>query len=223
MSGPGVSRFLDLAATPPGEFSDRLNPVFVRELRRALRTSFFVGGFVTLQAVTFVAALIESGISSLVQVSGSGDFISGLVGGATMIAFGDILPFANLGSLRNELGEGRNGELLVTAGLSSWQIVGGRVLVAVCTGAILHESIQPVDRLHQLPDLPETGQHANREDKRDNPVQHRVHLHDANDFLMDQPGPSPVPCGPARLGWAKPPRHDPVREVRPASAAQPPG
>lgn len=143
MSGPGVSRFLDLAAPPPGEFSDRLNPVFVRELRRALRTSFFVGGFVTLQAVTFVAALIESGISSLVQISGSGDFISGLVGGATMIAFGYILPFANLGSLRNELGEGRNGELLVTAGLSSWQIVGGRVLVAVCTGAILLMSVTP--------------------------------------------------------------------------------
>lgn len=143
MSDSGATRLIDHAAAPPGEFSDRLNPVFVRELRRALRTPFFVGGFVTLQAVTFVAALIQSGLGSVIRVSGSADLVSGLVNGATVAAFGYLLPLANLGSLRSELGEGRNGELLVTAGLSSWQIVGGRILVAMCTGAVLLISVMP--------------------------------------------------------------------------------
>lgn len=143
MNGPGASRHVDGAAAPPGEFSDRLNPVFVRELRRALRTPFFVGGFVALQAVTFLAALIESGLSSALRAGASGIPLSGLVGGAAAIAFGYVLPLSNLGSLRSELGDGRNGELLVTAGLSSWQIVGGRVLVATCTGAVLLVSVIP--------------------------------------------------------------------------------
>lgn len=143
MSVPGASRHVDGAAAPPDEFSDRLNPVFVRELRRALRTPFFVGGFVSLQAVTFIAALVESGFSSALRAGGSGIPLSGLVGGAAAIAFGYVLPLSNLGSLRSELGDGRNGELLVTAGLSSWQIVGGRVLVATCTGAVLLVSVIP--------------------------------------------------------------------------------
>lgn len=143
MSGPGASRIPDDAAAPRADFPDRLNPVFVRELRRALRTPFFVGGFVTLQAVTFLAALVESGIGSMIQVSGSVSLFPGLVGGATAVAFGYLLPFANLDSLRSELGPGRNGELLVTAGLSPWQIVGGRVLVAGSTGAVLLASVVP--------------------------------------------------------------------------------
>jgi hypothetical protein len=60
-----------------------------------------------------------------------------------VVAFGYLLPFANLNSLRSELGSGRSGELLVTAGLSSWQIVGGRILVAASTGAVLLMSVVP--------------------------------------------------------------------------------
>ncbi len=143
MSAPAASRFLEHAAAPPGEFSDRLNPVFVRELRRSLRTPFFVSGFVILQAVTFLAALIEVWVDAVIRPSSGIGSLSGLVTGTTLFAYGYVLPLAYLNSLHSELGGGRNGELLVTAGLSSWQIVGGRVLVVLSTGAVLLASVMP--------------------------------------------------------------------------------
>lgn len=39
----------------------------------------------------------------------------------------------------------------------------------------------------------------------------------------DQPGASTLPCDLPRLGWPEPVGDDPVREVRTASAAEPPG
>jgi len=129
------------AALSLTDFPDRLSPVFVRDLRRALRTPFLVASFVVLQALAFLAVIVESGISAL--------FTGGPVSFAvalpvvTSIMFGFALPLAHFNSLQSEMGPGRNAELLVTARLSLRQIVGGRILVASSVSAVLLVSLLP--------------------------------------------------------------------------------
>ena len=43
---------------PVSYFPDLLNPIFVRDLRQGLRSSFFIWAFVSLQAVAILTALM---------------------------------------------------------------------------------------------------------------------------------------------------------------------
>lgn len=123
---------------PVSDFPDRLNPVFVRELRRLLRSPHFVTGFLLLQIFALLAALLKIGLA----VAGPTPPPDALAGVASFF-FGFILPLFHFNSLQTELGTRRNGELLATAGLDAWQIVGGRVLAAASLGFVLLVSLLP--------------------------------------------------------------------------------
>lgn len=134
------------AALPGGFSADHLDPMVVREYRRLLRSPLLAVSFLGLHVIALLISLVESGIAALIVAPGRAGAIpssEGLLATITSLVFGLLLPLAHFQSLRGELGAGRNAELLVTAGLSPWQIVGGRVLAATGLGALLLISILP--------------------------------------------------------------------------------
>ncbi len=143
MSGPTGSRPARAAALSAREFPDGLNPVFVRELRRALRAPFHVGGFLLAHGLILVAILAELGMSSLSSSTAAMPQNGPFVPMAVFLAFALILPLGNFSSLQSELGPGRNGELLATSQTSLWSIVTGRVLAATFFGALVLISMVP--------------------------------------------------------------------------------
>jgi hypothetical protein len=146
MIGSTGSRREGRAALPGGSSADHLDPVLVREYRRLLRSPWLAVAFLGLHAAALLISLVESGIAALIVSPGRGGAIpssEGLLAFITSLAFGLVLPLAHFQSLGSELGAGKNAELLVTAGLSPWQIVGGRVLAATGLGALLLISILP--------------------------------------------------------------------------------
>jgi hypothetical protein len=134
------------SALPGVSSADRLDPMLVREYRRLLRSPLLAVAFLGLHAIALLISLVESGIAALLVAPGRAGAIpssEGLLAAITSLVFGLLLPLAHFQSLRGEFGAGRNAELLMTAGLSPWQIVGGRVLAATGPGALLLISILP--------------------------------------------------------------------------------
>ena len=125
------------------EFPDWLSPIFVRDLRQGLRARFFVWGFLVLQSIAMLAALVEWAVMDLLGTSGIGPLFSGAFAGITSIVFGLLLPLSLFDALQPELGRGRNVELLLTSQLSRWQIVRGKLLVASTLSTLLLTSLLP--------------------------------------------------------------------------------
>ncbi len=125
------------------EFPDWLSPIFVRDLRQGLRARFFVWGFLVLQSIAMLAALVEWAVMELLGTSGIGPLFSGAFAGITSIVFGLLLPLSLFDALQPELGRGRNVELLLTSQLSRWQIVRGKLLVASTLSTLLLTSLLP--------------------------------------------------------------------------------
>lgn len=145
MDTPGA-RGANRAPRWDGRPGDGLDPLMVREYRRLLRSPLLTIAFLGLHAVLLIVSVIETGAVALAPGRGGG--LSGWPGGGLLdgvgaLAFGLLLPLAHFRSLRAELGEGRNAELLVMAGLGPWQIVGGRVLAATALCAVLLVSVMP--------------------------------------------------------------------------------
>ncbi len=126
---------------PVSEFPDWLNPVFVRDLRQGLRTSFFVWIFVLLHSLALVAAMGEWTVVHL--FGGDALLFAGLFAAMTGLVFGFVLPLSLFHSLRPELGRGRNAELLLTSRLTRWEIVRGKLLVATTLSGLLLVSLLP--------------------------------------------------------------------------------
>jgi hypothetical protein len=127
---------------PVSDFPDWLNPVFVRDLRQGLRSSFFIWAFVSLQAVAILTALMEWAMAQFFGGSG-GPLLAGASTMVTSLIFSFFLPLSLFHSLQPELGRGRNAELLLTSRLSRWQIVRGKLLVATTLSALLLVSLLP--------------------------------------------------------------------------------
>jgi|GEM_PF-495557 len=125
------------------EFPDWLSPIFVQDLRQGLRARFFVWGFLVLQSIAMLAALVEWAVMELLGTSGIGPLFSGAFAGITSIVFGLLLPLSLFDALQPELGRGRNVELLLTSQLSRWQIVRGKLLVASTLSTLLLTSLLP--------------------------------------------------------------------------------
>lgn len=128
---------------PASDFPDWLNPIFVRDLRQGLRSSFFIWAFVLLQGVAILAALTEWAMAQFFGGSGGGPVLAGASTVVTSLVFTFFLPLSLFHSLQPELGRGRNAELLLTSRLSRWQIVRGKLLVATTLSALLLVSILP--------------------------------------------------------------------------------
>ncbi|MDF1861351.1 MAG: hypothetical protein P1U87_14140 [Verrucomicrobiales bacterium] len=127
------------------QFSDRLSPVFVRELRQGLRAHSFVWAFVTFQVGALTATLLELFIfESFDGYTGVfPQIFSNLFRVLLHFGFGLLLPLTQFSALHSEIGRGRNIELVLASGLTRWQLVWGKFLVASTLSGLLLISLLP--------------------------------------------------------------------------------
>lgn len=132
---------LDVALSV-SDFPDRLSPVFVRDVRRALREKVFAGGFLSLHVLAFLAALLEWTISMMLGDLGGATTFPGTLTLLSTFVFQLLLPLSFFNSIQGEL-NGRNVELLITSSLTAWQIVRGKFFTASALCALLLVSLLP--------------------------------------------------------------------------------
>ncbi|MEC5128462.1 hypothetical protein VSU19_17000 [Verrucomicrobiales bacterium BCK34] len=125
------------------DFSDRFSPVFVRDLRRGLRSDFFVWTFVITHVIALIASLAEWAITQFLGTVGVGSTFSFLFIGTIWFVFSIILPLSMFKALTPEVGNTRNIELLLTSNLKRWQIVRGKLYVEMALSALLLFSLLP--------------------------------------------------------------------------------
>lgn len=125
------------------QFSDRLSPVFVRDLRQGLRAHYLVWAFILFQVVGLLATLLEVSFKSFFDAPAGGIPFSALLQVAFAFGFGLILPLTQFAALQSEIGVGRNVELLLASTLTRWQIVWGKFLVAGSLSGLLLISLLP--------------------------------------------------------------------------------
>ncbi|WP_193214133.1 hypothetical protein [Luteolibacter marinus] len=135
-----------IPATPPpagsslDEFSDKLSPMLVKELRQGLRAKTFVILFLALQALLGVVLLSAVGITS-----GSGDSgpsVSRVI--FFFFAFAALVaqPLRGIGALHNEI-KGQTIDLMVLTRLGAWRIVLGKWVAIVSQTSLLLVTIAP--------------------------------------------------------------------------------
>ena len=122
------------------ELSDRLSPVFVKELRQGLRANYFVMPFIGAQVLAILAVLLEMFFG---QFSGGGVFRGNVFLPLLSLVFSLLLPLTLFSSLQPEISAGKNVELLLMSGLSRWQIVRGKFLVACVLSGLMMISLLP--------------------------------------------------------------------------------
>ncbi|MEM7602648.1 MAG: hypothetical protein AAF357_14680 [Verrucomicrobiota bacterium] len=128
---------------PLTSYSDRLSPVFVRDLRQLLRSTLIVATFLILQAAALGMTGIELVLSWISEGTISGTFLSTALPTFLGVGFGLIIPLTALNALQPELSRGRNVELLLSSSLSRWQIVFGKWLTMTILSGLLLSSIAP--------------------------------------------------------------------------------
>lgn len=122
------------------EFSDKLSPMLVKELRQGLRAKTFVILFLALQALLCVVLL-----SAVGATSGSGD--SGRSVSSVIFFFFSLAalvaqPLRGVGALHNEI-KGQTIDLMVLTRLGAWRIVLGKWVAIVSQTALLLVAIAP--------------------------------------------------------------------------------
>ncbi len=125
------------------DFPDRFSPIFVRDLRRGLRSDFFVWTFVITHAIALIASLAEWAITQFTGAVGFGSSFSFLSIGTIWLVFSLILPLSMFNALTPEVGNTRNIELLLTSNLKRWQIVRGKLYVELTLSSLLLFSLLP--------------------------------------------------------------------------------
>lgn len=133
------------AATPPpvphslDEFSDRISPMLVKELRQGLRAKTFVIVFLALQALLAVVLLSAIGASS---AESSGQRVSSIIFFFFSLAVLIVQPLRGIGALHNEI-KGNTIDLMVLTRLGAWRIVLGKWVSIVSQSALLLTAIAP--------------------------------------------------------------------------------
>ncbi len=123
----------------PDDFSDRLSPMLVKELRQGLRTRAFIGVFLTLQIVLGVILLAAGTTSSSDQ---AGNTISNIIFIFFSIAVIVIQPMRGMGALSSEI-KGNTIDMMVLTRLSAWRIVTGKWSALVSQSALIFVTIIP--------------------------------------------------------------------------------
>ena len=132
------------AAVALTDFSDRIPPVMVKELRQGLRSPMFVRPFIAMHLLLLGALAVEYGRQ---RMDAS---LAGMVLDATVSPFwlvtglivGIVMPLRSFGALHEETGAGRS-ELLLLGGLSRWQVVRGKWLVQLLFCGLALVSLAP--------------------------------------------------------------------------------
>ncbi|RYD49315.1 MAG: hypothetical protein EOP83_25325, partial [Verrucomicrobiaceae bacterium] len=121
------------------EFSDKLSPMLVKELRQGLRGKTFVILFLALQGLLCVVLLSAIGASS---DGDSGPSVSRVIffffGLAALVA----QPLRGVGALHHEI-KGNTIDLMVLTRLGSWRIVLGKWVAIVSQTGLLLMAIAP--------------------------------------------------------------------------------
>lgn len=127
-------------ATSLDEFSDRLSPMLVKELRQGLRAKTFVILFLTLQALLGVVLLTAVGATS--SSGDSGRTVSSIIFFFFSLAALVAQPLRGVGALHNEI-KGQTIDLMVLTRLGAWRIVLGKWVAIVSQTALLLITIFP--------------------------------------------------------------------------------
>jgi hypothetical protein len=121
------------------DFSDRISPMLVKELRQGLRAKTFVIVFLALQI--FLAVMLFSAGAA----SGSdhvGSVVSGIIFSFFAIAVLVVQPLRGVGALSSEV-KGNTIDMMVLTRLSAWRIVFGKWVAIVSQSALLLATIIP--------------------------------------------------------------------------------
>jgi len=121
------------------DFSDRLSPIVVKELRQGLRQPAFVILFLFLQSVlalTVISSLLAVSSGNLTARVNMGNVVSGFFFGLFGLAVFVIQPLRALNALSSERRDSTIDLLLLTR-LNSWRIVFGKWLSLVTQSALL--------------------------------------------------------------------------------------
>lgn len=140
-----MSSIAPAAKTPPpvphalDEFSDRISPMLVKELRQGLRAKTFVIVFLALQALLAVVLLSAIGAS---DAESSGQRVSTIIFFFFSLAVLIVQPLRGIGALHNEI-KGNTIDLMVLTRLGAWRIVLGKWVSIVSQSALLLTAIAP--------------------------------------------------------------------------------
>jgi len=121
------------------DFSDKLSPMLVKELRQGLRGKMFVIVFLGLQALMALVLLIVVSASS---PQGAGPNVSGTIFFLFSLAVLVAQPLRGIGALHNEI-KGSTIDLMVLTRLGAWRIVLGKWVAIVSQSALLLTAITP--------------------------------------------------------------------------------
>lgn len=127
------------ATHPLDEFSDRISPMLVKELRQGLRAKTFVIVFLALQALLAVVLLAAIGASSS---QSAGQSVSTIIFFFFSLAVLIVQPLRGIGALHNEI-KGNTIDLMVLTRLGAWRIVLGKWVSIVSQSALLLTAIAP--------------------------------------------------------------------------------
>src|SRR5688572_7754057 len=145
MSFSAANPLVPAAPTPPpvagklDEFSDKLSPMLVKELRQGLRAKTFVILFLALQGLLCVVLLSAIGASS---DGDSGPTVSKVIFFFFALAALVAQPLRGVGSLHNEI-KGNTIDLMVLTRLGAWRIVLGKWVAIVSQTGLLLMAIVP--------------------------------------------------------------------------------
>lgn len=123
----------------PADFSDRMPPVLVKELRQGMRQKTFIALFVGLQV--FLAVMLLSATSGS-NSNNAGDIISSVIFTFFAIAMLVVQPLRGINALAGEIKDNTI-EMMVLTRLSAWRIVLGKWISIVSQSALLMVTIIP--------------------------------------------------------------------------------
>lgn len=121
------------------DFSDRLSPMLVKELRQGLRTRSFIAVFLTLQIVLGII-LLSAG--ALATSDNAGQKISSTIFIFFSIAVIVVQPMRGIAALSSEI-KGNTIDMLVLTRLSAWRVVTGKWAAIVSQSALILVTIIP--------------------------------------------------------------------------------
>ena len=121
------------------DFSDKLSPMLVKELRQGLRAKTFVILFLALQGLLTFVLLIAMGASSSAD---GGGVVSSVIFFFYSLAVLVVQPLRGIGTLHNEI-RGSTIDLMVLTRMGTWRIVLGKWVAIVSQSALLLAAIVP--------------------------------------------------------------------------------
>lgn len=131
---------MPLVADRLADFSDRLSPMLVKELRQGLRAKTFVIVFLLLQGL--LGLVLLTSIAAARSPQNAGDDITNIIFLFFGLAVLIVQPIRGIGALHREI-QGQTIELMVLTRLSAWKIVLGKWVSIVSQSALIFAAIIP--------------------------------------------------------------------------------